>query len=183
MSCAGAAAVGGEGRENKVGASVSPCTVLTKLPIWQVLTWFLPRAPSRGTRDVSCLASGAVPQGWQLLFPLPAFLITRYVVHDSPSFQNMLFTRVLGSLSVLGLALAVQAADPPTELEIDRTFVPEDCTLTARGGDRLQVHYVSSECPLYSKIYLTERNCRLESCSPTATSLTRGNAFGACSGM
>ena len=61
----------------------------------------------------------------------------------------MFFARALGSLSVLVLALAAFAADAPTELGIDRTFVPEGCKLTAQSGDRLQVHYVSFSVGVY----------------------------------
>ncbi|KAI0692012.1 hypothetical protein C8T65DRAFT_670138 [Cerioporus squamosus] len=53
----------------------------------------------------------------------------------------MFFMRILSCLSVLLLALAVVAEDAPTELKIDRTFVPDDCKLTAQKGDRLSVHY------------------------------------------
>ena len=63
----------------------------------------------------------------------------------------MFFARTLGSLSVLVLALAAFAADAPTELGIDRTFVPEGCKLTAQSGDRLQVHYVSFSLSIYTR--------------------------------
>ena len=55
----------------------------------------------------------------------------------------MFFMRVLGCLSVLLFALAVVAEEPPTELKIDRTYVPEDCKVTSQKGDRLHMHYVS----------------------------------------
>lgn len=44
--------------------------------------------------------------------------------------------------SYLVFAMAVLAADPPTELKIETTFLPEDCTSTAQKGDSLSVHYV-----------------------------------------
>ena len=54
------------------------------------------------------------------------------------------------------LALAAVANDAaPTELQIDRTYVPEDCKVTAQNGDRLQVHYVSSCLVLYRNRLLT----------------------------
>ncbi|KAI0779403.1 hypothetical protein C8Q74DRAFT_1199146 [Fomes fomentarius] len=49
--------------------------------------------------------------------------------------------RVLSCLSVLLLALAVVAEDAPTELKIDRTYIPEDCKVTSQKGDRLHMHY------------------------------------------
>ena len=58
----------------------------------------------------------------------------------------MIFTRVIACVSMLMLALgasAEEAAAQPTELKIDRTFVPEDCTVTAQKGDKLHMHYVS----------------------------------------
>ncbi|KAH9942423.1 uncharacterized protein BXZ73DRAFT_97835 [Epithele typhae] len=48
--------------------------------------------------------------------------------------------RFFTTLSVLALAL-VAAADGPTELGIDRTYIPEDCKVTSQNGDKLQVHY------------------------------------------
>ncbi|TBU61690.1 hypothetical protein BD310DRAFT_812719 [Dichomitus squalens] len=40
------------------------------------------------------------------------------------------------------LALAVVAEEAtPAELQIDRTYVPDNCKVTAQNGDRLQVHY------------------------------------------
>lgn len=46
-------------------------------------------------------------------------------------------------LSVLVLAWVVSAAqEPPTELQIDTTFKPEDCAVTAQKGDSIKVHYV-----------------------------------------
>ena len=71
-------------------------------------------------------------------------------------FTTMIFTRVLGCVSVLMLALAAVANDAaPTELQIDRTYVPEDCKVTAQNGDRLQVHYVSARLVLYRNRLLT----------------------------
>ena len=68
--------------------------------------------------------------------------------------MTMIFTRVLGCVSVLMLALAAVANDAaPTELQIDRTYVPEDCKVTAQNGDRLQVHYVgASTNPVSSQL-------------------------------
>ncbi|KAJ7293798.1 hypothetical protein C8J57DRAFT_1042393 [Mycena rebaudengoi] len=46
--------------------------------------------------------------------------------------------------SCLVSAMAVLAADPPTELLIETTFLPEDCTSTAQKGDSLSVHYTGT---------------------------------------
>ncbi|OJT07411.1 FK506-binding protein 2 [Trametes pubescens] len=54
----------------------------------------------------------------------------------------MFFMRILGCISAVMLALAVTAQDTPTELKIDKTYVPEDCKVKSQNGDRLQVHYV-----------------------------------------
>lgn len=46
-------------------------------------------------------------------------------------------------LSVLMFAWVVSAAqEPPTELQIDTTFKPADCPVTAQKGDSIKVHYV-----------------------------------------
>ena len=51
----------------------------------------------------------------------------------------------LSWLSVLVLAWVVAAKDSSevTELKIDTTYTPEDCTVTAQKGDSIKVHYVS----------------------------------------
>lgn len=52
--------------------------------------------------------------------------------------------RFFGVLSILAAATLALAEDktPPTELVIDRTFTPEDCSITAAAGDKIEVHYV-----------------------------------------
>lgn len=54
--------------------------------------------------------------------------------------------KFLSWFSVLALALTVSAEErvPPTELEIETTFMPEECPLTAKSGDAIKVHYVSN---------------------------------------
>lgn len=46
-------------------------------------------------------------------------------------------------LSVLALAVCVLAAEPPKELQIAVTYLPDDCPATAKTGDAIKVHYVS----------------------------------------
>lgn len=45
--------------------------------------------------------------------------------------------------SLLALAVCVFAAQPPTELQIETTFMPEECPQKAAKGDTISVHYVS----------------------------------------
>ncbi|TFK18298.1 hypothetical protein FA15DRAFT_628037 [Coprinopsis marcescibilis] len=52
--------------------------------------------------------------------------------------------QLLGWLTALVLAGAVVAKEPPTELVIDTTFVPQDCTVKAKTGDNLEVHYTGT---------------------------------------
>ncbi|PPQ92978.1 hypothetical protein CVT25_000179 [Psilocybe cyanescens] len=42
------------------------------------------------------------------------------------------------------VALAEEAKTPPTELQIETTYLPENCVTKAETGDRIKVHYVSS---------------------------------------
>ena len=50
--------------------------------------------------------------------------------------------RVLAFVAALIAATVVVAKEPPTELEIKTTFLPEDCKVKAQTGDSIQVHYV-----------------------------------------
>jgi len=43
----------------------------------------------------------------------------------------------------------VFAAQPPTELEIETTFMPEECPQKAVKGDTISVHYVSPRRSMY----------------------------------
>jgi hypothetical protein len=52
----------------------------------------------------------------------------------------MKFAGLATILAFVGLALA-DAPAPPTDLVIDRTHVPEDCSVTAQAGDSISVHY------------------------------------------
>lgn len=46
-------------------------------------------------------------------------------------------------LSIFALAVCALAAEPPKELQISVTYLPEDCSTTAKTGDAIKVHYVS----------------------------------------
>jgi hypothetical protein len=45
--------------------------------------------------------------------------------------------------SLLALAACALAVEPPTELQIETTFMPENCPVKAGKGDTVSVHYVS----------------------------------------
>jgi len=52
---------------------------------------------------------------------------------------------ILKWLSVIALAAFAAAEDPSTdipELLIDKIYVPTDCSVQAKKGDKIQVHYV-----------------------------------------
>jgi hypothetical protein len=57
-----------------------------------------------------------------------------------PTTSTMKFAGIATILALVGLALG-DAPVPPTDLVIDRTHVPEDCTVTAQAGDSISVHY------------------------------------------
>lgn len=50
--------------------------------------------------------------------------------------------RVLAFVAALFAATVVVAKEPPKELEIKTTFLPEECKLKAQTGDSIEVHYV-----------------------------------------
>ncbi|KAJ7156101.1 hypothetical protein C8R43DRAFT_999369 [Mycena crocata] len=52
--------------------------------------------------------------------------------------------RVATWISSLLFAVVVLAADPVTELQIDTTYLPEDCPAKAAKGDKIQVHYTGT---------------------------------------
>ncbi|THH26764.1 hypothetical protein EUX98_g7423 [Antrodiella citrinella] len=54
--------------------------------------------------------------------------------------------KLLSWLSVAVLALSVAAADSKdiTSLQIDTTYKPDDCTVTAQKGDSIKVHYTGT---------------------------------------
>ena len=51
--------------------------------------------------------------------------------------------------SLLAVAVCVFAAQPPTELQIETTFMPEACPDKAVKGDTIAVHYVSPRRSMY----------------------------------
>ncbi|KAJ7637598.1 hypothetical protein DFH06DRAFT_1218593 [Mycena polygramma] len=52
--------------------------------------------------------------------------------------------RVATWLSSVLFAAVVLAADPPTELQIETTYLPEDCPAKAAKGDSIKVHYTGT---------------------------------------
>ena len=57
--------------------------------------------------------------------------------------------KIFGWLSCILVAVAVVAAEdakePPTELQIETTFKPDECPNQAKQGDHIKVHYVSRQ--------------------------------------
>ncbi|KAJ7116036.1 hypothetical protein C8R44DRAFT_675585 [Mycena epipterygia] len=52
--------------------------------------------------------------------------------------------RVATWLSSLLFAVVVLAADPPKELQIETTYLPDDCPVKAQKGDAIKVHYTGT---------------------------------------
>ncbi|KAJ7724471.1 hypothetical protein DFH07DRAFT_759068 [Mycena maculata] len=53
--------------------------------------------------------------------------------------------RVAAWLSTLLLsAVVVLAAEPPTDLQIETTYLPEECPVKAQKGDSIKVHYTGT---------------------------------------
>jgi len=52
--------------------------------------------------------------------------------------------KLLNWLPSVLLAAAVFAGDAPTELKIETTFKPDECTVTATKGDEIKVHYTGT---------------------------------------
>ncbi|KAJ7903709.1 hypothetical protein B0H14DRAFT_2666057 [Mycena olivaceomarginata] len=46
--------------------------------------------------------------------------------------------------SLLVAAVAVLAAEPPKELQIETTYLPDDCPAKAAKGDQIKVHYTGT---------------------------------------
>jgi hypothetical protein len=83
--------------------------------------------------------------------------------------------RVATWFSSLLFAAVVLAADPPTTLQIETTFMPEDCPAKATKGDSIQVHYVRDS--VLRSHTATHPARRLARSSPQAPSLTPGLLF------
>ncbi|KAJ6625791.1 hypothetical protein B0H10DRAFT_2161654 [Mycena sp. CBHHK59/15] len=52
--------------------------------------------------------------------------------------------RVASWISSLLFAVVVLATDAPTELQIETTYLPDDCPAKAQKGDAIQVHYTGT---------------------------------------
>ncbi|KAF5335136.1 hypothetical protein D9611_010882 [Ephemerocybe angulata] len=52
--------------------------------------------------------------------------------------------RVLAVFSSLLAATLAVAYEAPTELDINTTYLPEDCTVKAQTGDSIEVHYTGT---------------------------------------
>ena len=55
--------------------------------------------------------------------------------------------QLLGFVSLLVFVATALAAEAPTELVIDTTYLPDNCHVKAKTGDSIRVHYV--------RLYLT----------------------------
>lgn len=83
----------------------------------------------------------------------------------------------LSWFSVLALVFVVAAKEPPTELKIDTTYKPADCSAKAEKGDHIKVHYVSSYSSVYRYWEADALLRRRERCSRMARSLTPGMVY------
>lgn len=99
----------------------------------------------------------------------------RLTLTCSPLFYLYFTMRVATWLSSVLFAAVVLAADPPTELQILTTFLPEECPTKAAKGDSIKVHYVTSSSlrchsatnPAIDRYPLLQRQqVRLQVCSP-----------------
>lgn len=86
----------------------------------------------------------------------------------------------LSWFSVLVLAFVVAAKEQPTELKIDTTHKPADCSVTAEKGDRIKVHYVSSYSGVDRHLEADTLCRRRGRCLRTARSSTPGKAYVKC---
>lgn len=88
-------------------------------------------------------------------------------------------------LALLVFPALLVSAEDPSELKIETTFSPEECTLQAESGDFIKVHYVclfvlSLNASLNSKLTSL---FRLANYSLMGTSSTRGEREGSASGV
>lgn len=63
--------------------------------------------------------------------------------HFTPTL-TMRWLLVTIAAAFAGLAAASESPEPPTELVIETTFTPEDCTVKAAKGDKISVHYTGT---------------------------------------
>jgi hypothetical protein len=56
----------------------------------------------------------------------------------------MRVAKILFSVVALLVAAVAAASDsqPPQDLEIKSTYLPDDCSVKAKKGDKIEVHYV-----------------------------------------
>jgi hypothetical protein len=95
-------------------------------------------------------------------------------------FSSMLF---FSWLSCLFFAALVVAKEAPTELVINTTYLPDDCTAKAKKGDKISVHYVSIRRRDSDATNLTEimrMVCRVANCSRMTKNLTPGSLLLIC---
>ncbi|EPQ56911.1 hypothetical protein GLOTRDRAFT_38098 [Gloeophyllum trabeum ATCC 11539] len=52
--------------------------------------------------------------------------------------------RLLSLFSFFVFGLVAWAAEPPKELKIETTYMPESCPVKARKGDKIKVHYTGT---------------------------------------
>lgn len=78
--------------------------------------------------------------------------------------------------SLLAVAVCVFAAQPPTELQIETTYMPDECPEKAAKGDTISVHYVSLlfRCCSHRGLMV---HFRLAHCLKVEPNLTRGMFF------
>lgn len=78
--------------------------------------------------------------------------------------------------SLLAVAVCVFAAQPPTELQIETTYMPDECPEKAAKGDTISVHYVSLlfRCCSHRGLMV---HFRLAHCLKVELNLTRGMFF------
>ena len=111
---------------------------------------------------------------WSLLLTTCRQVYASSPADYSPNMQ--LFS--LFALFVFAFVVAAQDAanEQPTELVIETTYNPEDCTVTAAKGDRIRVHYVSRPCTAFAflLVFYLSLSHRPVPCSPTATSSIPG---------
>ncbi|KAG6848332.1 hypothetical protein H0H93_001135 [Arthromyces matolae] len=54
------------------------------------------------------------------------------------------FPFILAAASTVLAESAQEPLEPPTELVIERTYIPEECEIAAQNGDQIQVHYTGT---------------------------------------
>ncbi|KAF9264128.1 hypothetical protein L218DRAFT_958549 [Marasmius fiardii PR-910] len=52
--------------------------------------------------------------------------------------------QIFSFVIALLFSVAALAAEPPTELKVESTYTPPDCSVKAKKGDQIEVHYVAT---------------------------------------